>query len=220
MRRWTAFGRFQQTRRVVPDGDVPLLTERLVLRRFRSDDAEVLRSYRSEPTVARYQSWSAPLSEADVARLVEEFAAGDPRRPGWFQYAITLRSDGRLIGDLGVRLHDNLRQAELGFTLAPAHQGQGYATEAVTAVVDHLFTQRQLHRISAECDARNSASAALLQRVGFRQEGLRRENTWIKGEWTDDLLFGLLSREWPGGAVTTGGRRAGSRTRAPRTATG
>jgi RimJ/RimL family protein N-acetyltransferase len=189
---------------MAPDDDVPLRTERLVLRRFRRDDAEVLRDYRSDPAVASYQSWSSPVEAADAARLVEEFAAGDPRRPGWFQYAIALasdehRSDEHLIGDLGVRLHDNLRQAELGFTLAPAHQGHGYATEAVAAVVDHLFTRRGLHRISAECDARNLASAALLQRVGFRQEGLRREHTWIKGEWTDDLLFGLLASEWPGG---------------------
>ena len=151
---------------------------------------------------------SAPVEPSTAARLVEEFAAGNPRRPGWFQYAITLTAEDQLIGDLGVRLDENLRQAELGFTLAPAHQGRGYGTEAVRAVVDHLFTQRRLHRLSAECDARNLASAALLQRVGFRQEGLRREHTWIKDEWTDDLLFGLLSREWPGVAVTASGRPA------------
>jgi len=189
-----------------PDG-VPLPTERLVLRRFRPDDAELLRGYRSHPAVARYQSWSSPVEPAEAVRLAEEFAGGAPRRPGWFQYAIALRSDEHLIGDLGVRLHDNLRQAELGFTLAPRHQGHGYATEAVATVIDHLFTRRRLHRISAECDARNSASATLLQRVGFRQEGLRREHTWLKDEWTDDLLFGLLSREWPR-AVTAGVRRA------------
>src|SRR3954453_12017790 len=51
-------------------------------------------------------------------------------------------------------------------------------------------------RISAECDARNLRSARLLARVGFHQEGRRRANTWIKGEWTDDLLFGLLANEW------------------------
>jgi RimJ/RimL family protein N-acetyltransferase len=190
-----------------PDDDVPLRTERLVLRRFRPDDAEMLRDYRSDPAVARYQSWSAPVDPADAARLAGEFAAGDARHPGWFQYAIALGCDEHLIGDLGVRLHDNLRQAELGFTLAPAQQGHGYATEAVAAVVDHLFTRRRLHRISAECDARNLASAALLRRVGFRHEGLRREHTWIKGEWTDDLLFGLLSREWPE-ALTASVRRA------------
>jgi RimJ/RimL family protein N-acetyltransferase len=87
-------------------------------------------------------------------------------------------------------------QADVGCTVATEHQGRGYATEALTAVVGHLLIRRGLHKVSAECDARNIASAALLRRVGFRQEGLRREHTWIKGEWTDDLLFGLLAREW------------------------
>lgn len=50
--------------------------------------------------------------------------------------------------------------------------------------------------MSAECDARNTASARLLERVGFTQEGLRRSNSWFKGEWTDDLLFGLLRRDY------------------------
>jgi RimJ/RimL family protein N-acetyltransferase len=53
-----------------------------------------------------------------------------------------------------------------------------------------------VHKVSAECDARNEASARLLARVGFTREGLRREHTWLKGEWTDDLLFGLLARDW------------------------
>jgi aminoglycoside 6'-N-acetyltransferase len=53
-----------------------------------------------------------------------------------------------------------------------------------------------VRRVSAECDARNAASARLLARLGFRAEGRRVEHTWIKGEWTDDLLFGLLARDW------------------------
>jgi aminoglycoside 6'-N-acetyltransferase len=116
--------------------------------------------------------------------------------PGWFQYAVELRSVPGLIGDVGVNLHDNRMQAEIGFTLAAAYQGHGYATEAVRRVLDHLFTDRGLHRVSAECDARNVRSAQLLERVGFRREGHRVANTWTKGEWTDDLLFGLLAEQW------------------------
>jgi aminoglycoside 6'-N-acetyltransferase len=67
-------------------------------------------------------------------------------------------------------------------------------------MLHHLFTQRGLRRVSAECDARNVASAKLLERVGFRREGLRRQHTWIKDEWTDDLLFGLLAAEYQGGS--------------------
>ncbi|MEI8411361.1 MULTISPECIES: GNAT family N-acetyltransferase [unclassified Kribbella] len=169
-------------------------TERLGLRRFTTADAEAFAAYRSAPEVARYQSWDAPVSLADALELVQDFEQGDPAVPGWFQYAIDL--DGVLIGDLGLNLHDNLMQAELGFTLSPAYQGNGYATEAVRGLLDHLFIERNLHRVSAECDARNTASARLLERVGFRQEGLRRANSWFKGEWTDDLLFGLLRTDY------------------------
>lgn len=164
------------------------------MRRFRIEDAPALAAYRSDPDVARYQSWTAPVTEPEARALVEEFAAGDPGAPGWFQYAID--RGGTLVGDLGVDLHENLMQAGLGVTLAPAHQGRGYATEAMRALIAHLFQDAGLHRLGAECDARNLRSARLLERAGLRREGLRREATWIKGEWTDDLLFGLLASDW------------------------
>ena len=173
-----------------------MLTERLELRRFRSDDVAVFRAYRSDPEVARYQSWEAPLSTVDAQELVDEFAGLVPDAPGWFQYAVELRGTSALIGDVGVNLHENRMQAEIGFTFAREHQGHGYATEAVSRVVDHLLVSQGLRRVSAECDARNTASARLLERVGFRREGHRPEFTWLKGEWTDDLLFGLLARDW------------------------
>jgi aminoglycoside 6'-N-acetyltransferase len=169
-------------------------TERLELRHFRDSDAEAFSAYRSVPEVARYQSWDAPFDLDKARTTVAGFATGDPLQPGWFQYAIDL--GGVLIGDLGLNLHQNLMQAELGFTLAPAYQDKGYATEAVRGLLDHLFTERNLHRVSAEADARNLSSVKLLERVGFRQEGLRPANTWFKDEWTDDVIFGLLRRDW------------------------
>ncbi len=174
-----------------------LESSRLILRRFRPGDAPALAAYRSDPEVARYQSWTPPLSADAAAELVAVLAAGDPRQPGWFQYAIEHRAERCLIGDVGVRLDDNLMQADLGFTLAAGWQGRGYASEAVRTVLGYLFDQG-LHRVSAECDARNERSARLLERVGFRREGYRPSCSWAKGEWTDDILFGLLAADWPG----------------------
>ncbi len=172
-------------------------TERLVIRRFRPSDAPTFAAYRSDPDIARYQSWSAPYPESEAARVIELFAADDPRAPGWFQYAIALPENDELIGDIGVNTHENGMQAEIGFTLSAVWQGYGYAFEAVSRLLDHLFTERQMHRVSAECDARNVRSAKLLERLGFAYEGCRREHTFIKGEWTDDQLFGLLASQWP-----------------------
>ncbi|WP_309115079.1 GNAT family protein [Saccharothrix sp.] len=171
-----------------------LTTERLVLRRFRPEDAPEFAAYRSDPGVARYQSWETPFPLALAEEFVREVAGLDPAEPGWFQYAV--EADGVLVGDVGVNLHENRRQAEIGYTVAAAHQCKGYASEAVRRVLDHLFTERGLHKVSAECDARNEPSTKLLARLGFRREGHLVEHTWIKGEWTDDLLFGLLAREW------------------------
>jgi RimJ/RimL family protein N-acetyltransferase len=187
---------------VVPLSRRVLTTSRLILRRFRDSDARAFARYRSDRTVARFQSWDTPFPLGAALDFVRAAAAADPARPGWFQYAIESRSAGDLVGDVGVHLHENRRQAEIGFTLAVAHQGRGYATEAVGRVLTHLFTDAGLVRVSAECDARNDRSARLLERLGFRREGLRVRNTFAKGEWTDDLLFGLLAEDWPGRRLT------------------
>jgi len=174
---------------------VLLTTERLVLRRFRAGDAPVLAAYRSDEDTARYQSWAPPFTLEQAEQFVVQMSGADPDKPGWFQWAVELQSERALIGDVGVGLRDNLRQADLGFTLAPDRRGHGYATEAVTAVLDRLFDVQGVRRVSAECDARNLPSARLLERVGFTREGLRRSHVRLKGEWTDELLFGLLSED-------------------------
>ncbi len=177
---------------------LPVVTERLVVRRFDAGDVPAFAAYRSDPEVARYQSWEAPVPDAEARDLVAEFVAAEEGAPGWFQYAVELRGGGGLIGDVGVCVDPNRMQAELGFTIASAHQRRGYATEAARCVLDRLFA-RGIRRVSAECDARNTASARLLERLGFRPEGHRRRHTWLKGEWTDDLLFGLLADDRGGG---------------------
>jgi RimJ/RimL family protein N-acetyltransferase len=177
---------------------VLIATERLVLRHFRESDAATLSAYRSDPAVARYQSWDAPFSLDQALAAVASFAAGDPLGPGWCQWAIERTADRAHIGDLGVNRHENRMRADLGYTLAPSFQGQGYATEAVRGILGHLFRVEGMHKVSAECDARNTASARLLERAGFTCEGRLRSHTWIKNEWTDDLLYGLLAEEWAG----------------------
>jgi len=175
---------------------VLIATERLILRRFRAADAPVFAGYRSDPDVARYQPWETPYPLELAESAVRAYMSGDPDKAGKFQYAVERVDDRVLIGDVYVHLHDNLQQAEIGFSLATAYQKQGFATEAVHAVVDRLFRLQGLHKVTGECDARNTSSAALLERLGFTREGLLRQQTFIKGEWTDDLLYGVLATEW------------------------
>jgi len=178
-----------------------LAGDRVVLRRFGLDDVPDFVAYRTCAQIARFQSWDAPYSREEGERAIREIMQEHPDTAGqWFQFAVALRPAGQLIGDCAARPDaDDPRQCEIGFTIASEYQGHGYATEAARLLVGYLFTARGKHRIAASCDARNAASAAVLERLGMRREGHLRQSTWAKGEWTDDLLYGLLHDEWQPG---------------------
>src|SRR5699024_11493582 len=85
--------------------------------------------------------------------------------------------------------------AEIGWALDPAYGGKGFAGEAVKTVLELAFTTYGLHRVAAQMDARNEASARLAQRVGLQREAHLRQDWWSKGEWTDTLIYGVLATE-------------------------
>ena len=182
-------------------GFTRLTTQRLALRRFRPEDLDAFAAYRSDPQVARYQSWEAPYPASHARECLRELDASHPDTPGeWFQFAVALRDTDRLVGDCAAHVDaDDPRQAEIGFTFAAQHQGHGYATEAVRRLLHYLLAERAKHRVIASCDDRNTRSAAVLERAGMRREGHLLESTWAKGEWTNDLLYAVLGREWPAG---------------------
>jgi aminoglycoside 6'-N-acetyltransferase len=175
----------------------PLETARLLLRPFEPGDAQGFSNYRSDPEVARYQGWDAPYSLTKAEQFVAEM---QQTRPGgqddWYQVAVELKSEGVLIGDIGFKIFSVGQQAELGFTLASAYQGKGYAFESMHRILQYLFEQFGLHRIQANCDPRNGTSVRLLERLGMRREGHMIENVWYKGEWADEYWYAVLRREW------------------------
>lgn len=175
-----------------------LSTPRLSLRRFRDSDAEAFAGYRSDPAVAQYQDWDAPYPVEQARRFVSEMATAPVDVPGeWLQIAVTPAGDDALLGDCAFCPQaDEPRTVEIGFTIAPEHQGRGYAREAVSSLLRYLFEQLGKHRVTASCDRRNVPSVKVLEAVGMRREGHLVESTWAKGEWTDDLLFAVLRREW------------------------
>jgi RimJ/RimL family protein N-acetyltransferase len=175
-----------------------LTSRRLVIRRFIARDADALASYRSDGEVARYQDWECPYPVSDAKKFIASLHHLAPGTPGtWFQFAVSLAPSDILIGDTALRTRQaDARQAELGFTFASAHQGRGYATEAVRAVVQYAFGQLAMHRVFARTDARNLRAQRLLERVGFRREGEFRDSVWFKGAWATDLLYAQLESEW------------------------
>ena len=153
---------------------VPIVAERLLLRAFAVEEARVIVAYRRDPAVARFQGWGV----VDPGEIERDLAAMQPRTPcdvpgPWFQLAVVERASGAIAGDLGVRVlgeaHDS---AEIGYTIAPAYQGQGYATEAVSALCEWLLGARALARVIAVVDGRNAPSIAVAENAGFHRVAL------------------------------------------------
>jgi RimJ/RimL family protein N-acetyltransferase len=175
-----------------------LETKRLKMRSFDSADIQTFANYRSEEAVAKYQSWRTPFSLEKAGQFIESMQNVQPGTPGeWYQVALELKDSGNLIGDCAFHIFADLpQQAEIGFTLSESYQGKGYAIEAVTGLLDYLFSKFNLHRIQATCDVENSASAKLLEKLGMRREAHLIENIWFKGTWGSEYIFALLKREW------------------------
>jgi RimJ/RimL family protein N-acetyltransferase len=164
---------------------------------LQSGDAAALCSYRSLPEVARYQDWES-FGMDDAARLLESQRLSEPDVPGtWFQLAMIEKATASLVGDCGLHcFQDDPRQMEVGITLAPSHQGRGYAAEALDCLLNFVFGTLGKHRLFAVTDAENLAAASLFRRLGFRQEAHFVEHRWSQRQWSSDFVFGLLRREW------------------------
>lgn len=186
---------FHYRRDLKPTAQWPLATERLRLRPHNADDAEWLHELYSRPDVARYlldEPWTAEVTHDKLTeRLAKTDIDGETGA-----LALVIEHDGVPIGDVALWLTDHEhRQGEIGWVLDPAHGGQGFASEAVQAVLALGFDHYRLHRITAQMDARNSASAALARRVGLRLEAHHVQDWFSKGEWTDTLIFARLASE-------------------------
>ena len=176
-----------------------LVTERLVISPLRPADAETFFGYRSDPEVSRFQCWQ-PASVQEVREFIANQQKIRPNSPGsWFQLAIRLRETDQMVGDVGLHFSaERDYETELGVSVAPEHQGCGYASEALRSALSYLFEDLGKRRITGSVDPRNLASIRLLESLGMRKEAHFRESMQVRGEWVDDLIYALLRREWKG----------------------
>jgi RimJ/RimL family protein N-acetyltransferase len=179
--------------------NLPLRTERLVLRPLRETDADALFAIFSDDTVMRY--WSTPPWTSQEPARVMIAADLDQAHRDHLRLGIELREDGILLGTCSLfSINYPCRRAEVGYGLGSFAWGHGYMQEALGALLDFGFGELDLNRIEADIDPRNSASARTLERLGFTKEGYLRER-WIVGEEVSDTaIYGLLRREWRGQA--------------------
>jgi RimJ/RimL family protein N-acetyltransferase len=174
-----------------------LITERLILRQATLSDAHDIFTYRSNPAIHQFLS-SEPKNIGDIEHFISN-SAKKLNEPGtWFQVAIVHKETNKAIGDIGLHFIDSEphQEVEIGYTLSPLFHKQGIATEAVQEIISFLFNKLQKHRIIASVDPLNSPSFRMLEKLGFRKEAHFKKSLFFKGEWVDDLVYGLLAEEW------------------------
>lgn len=176
----------------------PLRTPRLVLRPIDAvGDVDAIHAYASREDVCRYIPWTPKTREDVVAWLPRRTATTIRTEGASASLAITLRETGELVGDVILIWRSaEHRTCEIGYVVHPEHAGHGYATEAARALLHVAFDDLGMHRVVARIDERNPASAAVLRHLGLRQEAVLVENEWFKGEWTTEVDFAILEREW------------------------
>lgn len=167
-------------------------TKRLYLRRVNDADWQDLYNCICDPDVTRYEPH---LADEQRHQWVDNCIASDTF------WAICLAETGEMIGNvyLGKGEQDNW---EIGYMLSAQYQKQGYATEALGPLICRAFHIEGAHRVYAFCNPENAASWKLLERLGFRREGLIKQNVYfhqdVNGEpiWQDTLIYGVLREEW------------------------
>lgn len=176
----------------------PIQTARLILRPFVATDLDDLFAYHSRPDVAQFLYWNARSRTETEHVIAQRMAPTSLMQDGArIVLAVLLPELNKVIGDVSLTLHSQAhRQGEIGFVFHPDYKGQGYATEATQALLAFGFTTWNLHRICGRCDARNTASYKLMERLGMRREAHFIHNEIFKGEWGDELVYAILQDEW------------------------
>jgi ribosomal-protein-alanine N-acetyltransferase len=176
-----------------------LTTPRLILRQISYGDAADLLSVNSDPEVLKYDvdppMKDIPAALSEVEKYAQSFR--DKKSIGW---GVCLQSNNRLIGDFVFFFYEQefpYYKADLGYRLAQPYWRQGYATEALGAIIQFAFETLHLHRINVDTRMDNLASVGLLQKVGFTPEGVRRECIRnADGSYQNWGLYGMLEKEY------------------------
>lgn len=179
--------------------EIKLTTDRLILREFNENDFVAVHAYASDIENIKYMIWGPNSEDDTVEFLVEciENANKNPRKQ--YDFAVTLKDTGNVIGGCGIYLNDTLDEAMLGWVLHKNYWKKGYMTEAGKELVRFAFEELKLHRLYATCDAENYGSYRVMENIGMRREGHAIKNRKVVGykdEYHDELFYGILKEEW------------------------
>ena len=181
---------------------IPITTDRLVLRRFEADDLEALTALAADEGFFLHEEGSDADRERAVARWLEGQRQVKLTSPQMFRLAIVTRAGGKQIGYVGIGLYDEV-QAGLEIELHRDFQHQGFALEAIEAVLGFCFEALKLHRVTAACDSQDAAACRLFDRVGMRRESESiKDRRMPDGSWGNTVGFAALEEEYCGTEAT------------------
>jgi [ribosomal protein S5]-alanine N-acetyltransferase len=169
----------------------------VTLRALLASDEDAVYALLSDDRVIQYMLFPR-FDRARAHRFTSRFQTSDPvGSPPQVVFGIAPSGTSPLIGLCGLVLDAAERQGELWYLLRPDCWGRGLITAPVHALIDHGFRNLQLHRIWASCLPENPASARVLEKLGFRQEGYHRANLSVRETWRDSYTYAVLASEWP-----------------------
>jgi len=180
---------------VTADLVLPIYCGPLRLRALVESDASEHARLFAQPDVVRYLYEDVLEGDELRAHFEKRLWTGLPAEGEWANLAVV--AGDQFLGEVGFGVSDAVhRTCEVGYVFYPEVSGFGYATEATRATVQLCVDVLGAHRVIARLDARNTRSAALAERLGFRREAHYVENEFVKGEWTDEVVYAILAREW------------------------
>jgi RimJ/RimL family protein N-acetyltransferase len=157
------------------------------LRIMEKEDLPLISKWFNDP---EYGGEYEPLEQITMKEL-EKWHDGSRPNEEWF---IVETKNKRKIGHI---FHTASGQGfEIGYRLIPSERNKGYGTEAVSILIDFLFLSKNIVRIQAKSNPRNAASQRVLEKAGFKKEGVIRKDVFIRGQWQDGVLYSILREEW------------------------
>ncbi len=171
-------------------------TDRLLLRKMLTRDADDMHEYAKRNDVTEYLTWY-PHPDRQYTHDYLEYIGTRYRAGDFFDWAVTLKSSGKMIGTCGFTSFDFANDcAEMGYVLNPLYRGRGIMPEALSAVMKFGFDNLALNRAEAKFISGNDASRRVMEKVGMKFEGIRRGGMLIKGDYRDIGICAVLRDEF------------------------
>lgn len=175
--------------------------ETVALHPVSEEDVGFLHEHANDPEIRWGLTTASPQTRAQAEERHEEHAEDDS---GVGLLVVPLDEAEPVGHVVGFDIDSTHGTAELAAWVAPEFQGEGYATEGTALMLDHLFDERRLHRVTARAIVQNGASRAVLENLGFQQEGVQPAEKYVDGEHVGVARYSMLAREWDGTAAALG----------------